>query len=157
MQRNATWATAVSSVGYLGFVPVAPGTAASALAVLVYALIGPLQHFAVLAPVTLVVFVLGGLSVGVVLRRDGGPKDPSHVVCDEVVGQWIALLSLGYAGRWELMLLAFPLFRLFDVWKPPPVSFFDRRPGPWNVMMDDVAAGIYANLASHLLLFLVLG
>ena len=157
MQRNATWATAVSSVGGLGFVPVAPGTAASAVAVLVYALIGPLQQFAVLAPVTLVVFVLGGLSVGVVLRRDGGPKDPSHVVCDELVGQWIALLSLGYAGRWELMLLAFPLFRLFDVWKPPPVSFFDRRPGPWNVMMDDVAAGIYANVASHLLLFLVLG
>lgn len=157
MQRNATWATAVSSVGGLGFVPVAPGTVASAVAVLVYALIGPLQQFAVLAPVTIVVFVLGGLSVGVVLRRDGGPKDPSHVVCDEVVGQWIALLSLGYAGRWELMLLAFPLFRLFDVWKPPPVSFFDRRPGPWNVMMDDVAAGIYANLASHLLLFLVLG
>ena len=157
MQRNATWATAVSSVGGLGFVPVAPGTAASAVAVLVYALIGPLQQFAVLAPVTLVVFVLGGLSMGVVLRRDGGPKDPSHVVCDELVGQWIALLSLGYAGRWELMLLAFPLFRLFDVWKPPPVSFFDRRPGPWNVMMDDVAAGIYANLASHLLLFLVLG
>ena len=157
MQRNATWATAVSSVGYVGFVPVAPGTAASAVAVLAYALIGPLQHFAVLAPITLVAFVLGGLSVGAVLRRDGGPKDPSHVVCDEVVGQWIALASLGYAGRWELMLLAFPLFRLFDVWKPPPVSFFDRRPGPWNVMMDDVAAGIYANLASHLLLFLVLG
>ncbi len=157
MQRNATWATAVSSVGGLGFIPVAPGTVASAVAVLAYALIGPLQHFAVLAPVTLGAFVLGGLSVGVVLRRNGGPKDPSHVVCDEVVGQWIALASLGYAGRWELMLLAFPLFRLFDVWKPPPVSFFDRRPGPWNVMMDDVAAGIYANLASHLLLFLVLG
>ena len=141
----------MSSVGYLGFVPVAPGTAASALAVVVYALVPALQHPAVLAPVIAVAFVLGGVSTGVVLGRGGGPKDPSHVVCDEVVGQWIALLSLGYAGRWEFMLLAFALFRLFDVWKPPPVSFFDRRPGPWNVMMDDVAAGIYANLVSHLL------
>ena len=147
----------MSSVGYLGFVPVASGTAASALAVLVYALVPPLQQPAVLAPVIAVAFVLGGVSTGGVLRRGGGPKDPSHVVCDEVVGQWIALLSLGYAGRWELMLLAFPLFRLFDVWKPPPASFFDRRPGPWNVMMDDVAAGIYANLASHLCLFLIRG
>ena len=157
MERNATWATVVSTVGYLGFVPVAPGTAASAVAVLVYALIGPLQQFAVLAPVIVAVFILGGLSTGVVLRRDGGPKDPSHVVCDEVVGQWIALLSLGYAGRWEFMLLAFALFRLFDVWKPPPVSFFDRRPGAWNVMLDDVAAGIYANLAGHLLLSFLWG
>ncbi len=147
----------MSSAGGLGFVPLAPGTVASAAAVLVYGLIGPFQQFAVLAPVTVAAFVLGGLSVGVVLRRDGGAKDPSHVVCDEVVGQWVALLSLGYAGRWELMLLAFPLFRLFDIWKPPPVSFFDRRPGPWNVMMDDVAAGIGANLVSHLCLFLVSG
>ena len=147
----------MSSVGYLGFFPVAPGTVASAFAVLVYALIGPLQQVAVLVPAIVAVFVLGGISVGVVLRRGDGPKDPSHVVCDEVVGQWIALVSVGYAGRWEFMLAAFLLFRLFDVWKPPPVSFFDRRPGSWNVMMDDVAAGIYANLASHLCLFLVWG
>ena len=124
---------------------------------LLYGVLGPLQHMAVLVPAIVGVFVLGGFSVGVVLKRDGGPKDPSHVVCDEVVGQWIALVSVVYAGRWEFMLAAFVLFRLFDMWKPPPVSFFDRRPGPWNVMMDDVVAGGYANLASHLLLFLVLG
>lgn len=144
-------------MGGLGFFPVAPGTVASVVAVQVYALIGPLQQAAVLVPATVVAFVLGGLSVGVVLRRDGGPKDPSHVVCDEVAGQWLALVSFGYAGRWEFIVAAFVLFRLFDVWKPPPVSFFDRRSGPWNVMMDDVAAGIYANLASHLCLFLIRG
>ena len=147
----------MSSVGYLGFFPVAPGTVASAFAVLVYALIEPLQQLPVLAPAIVAVFILGGISVGVVLRRGDGPKDPSHVVCDEVVGQWIALVSVGYAGRWEFVLAAFLLFRLFDVWKPPPVSFFDRRQGPWYVMMDDVAAGVYANLASHLCLFLVWG
>ena len=145
----------MASVGGLGFFPVAPGTVASVVAVQVYALIGPLQQAAVLAPVIVAAFVLGGVSVGVVLRRGDGPKDPSHVVCDEVAGQWIALVSLAYAGRWEFMLAAFLLFRIFDVWKPPPVSFFDRRPGPWYVMMDDVAAGVYANAASHLLLFLV--
>jgi len=155
MERNSTWPVAVASVGGLGFFPVAPGTVASVVAVQVYALMGPLQQAALLAPVIVAAFVLGGVSVGVMQRRAGGPKDPPHVVCDEVAGQWIALLSVGYAGRWEFMLAAFVLFRIFDVWKPPPVSFFDRRPGPWNVMMDDVAAGVYANLASHLLLFLV--
>ena len=156
MERNSTWATAVASIGYLGFFPAAPGTAASAFAVLVYVLIVPMQQVAVLVPATVAVFVLGGISAGVVLRG-GGPKDPSHVVCDEVAGQWTALLSMAYAGRWEFILLAFVLFRLFDVWKPPPVSFFDRRPGPWNVMLDDVAAGVYANLAAHACLFLVSG
>ncbi len=155
MERNSTWAVAVASVGGLGFFPAAPGTVASVVAVQVYALMGPLQQAALLAPVIVVAFILGGVSVGVMQRQGDGPKDPPHVVCDEVAGQWIALLSVGYAGRWEFMLAAFLLFRLFDVWKPPPVSFFDRRPGPWNVMMDDVAAGVYANVASHLLLFLV--
>ena len=122
---------------------------------LVYGVVGPLQQVEVLVPAIVGVFVLGGVSVGVVLERDGGPKDPSHVVCDEVAGQWIALVSVAYAGRWELMLAAFVLFRLFDVWKPPPASFFDRRPGPWNVMLDDVAAGVYANVAGHLLLLLI--
>ena len=130
---------------------------ASAFAVLLYALIGPLQQAAVLVPAIIFVFVVGGLSVGAVLRRGTGPKDPSHVVCDEVAGQWIALVSLAYAGRREFMLTAFLLFRIFDVWKPPPVSFFDRRQGPWYVMLDDVAAGIYANLASHLCLFFLWG
>ena len=157
MERNSTWATAVASVGYLGFFPVAPGTAASVFAVLIYALIVPLRQAAVLVPVIVAVFVLGGVATAVVLRGNGGPRDPSHVVCDEVAGQWIALVSVAYAGRWEYMLAAFVLFRLFDVWKPPPASFFDRRPGPWNVMMDDVVAGVYANLAAHICVFLVSG
>ena len=147
----------MSSVGCLGFFPVAPGTAASVFAVAVYALVGPLQRVEVLAPVIVAAFVLGGVSVGLVLRRGSAPADPSHVVCDEVVGQWIALVSLAHAGRWEFVLAAFLLFRLFDVWKPPPVSFFDNRPGAWNVMMDDVVAGVYANLAGHLGLWLVWG
>ena len=122
---------------------------------LLYGVLGPLQQVSVLVPAIVGVFVLGGFSVGVVLERDGGPKDPSYVVCDEVVGQWIALASVVYAGRWEFMLAAFVLFRLFDVCKPPPASYFDRRTGPWNVMLDDVAAGVYANVAGHLLLFLI--
>jgi len=132
---------------------VAPGTVASAVAALAYWLVDPLQQVAVLALAAVAAFVVGGVATGAVLRG-GGPKDPSHVVCDEVAGQWIALLTLAHGGRWEFILLAFLLFRLFDVWKPQPVAFFDRRPGAWYVMMDDVAAAVYANAATHLCLFL---
>ncbi len=149
--RSAGWATAVASVGYVGFFPVAPGTAASAVAALAYWLVGPLQQFSVLAPAAVAAFVVGGVATSRVVGG-GGPKDPAHVVCDEVAGQWIALLTVTHAGRWEFILLAFLLFRLFDVWKPQPVAFFDRRQGAWYVMMDDVAAGIYANAAAHLCL-----
>ncbi len=131
----------------------APGTVASAVAALAYWLVDPLQQVAVLALAAVAAFVVGGVATGAVLRG-GGPKDPSHVVCDEVAGQWIALLTLAHGGRWEFILLAFLLFRLFDVWKPQPVAFFDRRPGAWYVMMDDVAAAVYANAATHLCLFL---
>lgn len=145
----------VCTVGYVGLCPGAPGTVASAVAVLVYLLIAPLQQLSVLIPAAVVAFVLGGLSVRAVLRRHGTEKDPSSVVCDEVVGQWVALVSVSGSGRWQFMLPAFLLFRLFDVWKPPPVSFFDRRSGAWYVMLDDVAAGICANITTHLFLVLI--
>lgn len=152
-RQPPVWAAAVASVGGLGFCPAAPGTVASGFAAAVYWFVEPLPHAAVL--VIAAAFVLGGVSVHEVLRHGGEDADPSHVVCDEVVGQWLALLSPAYSGRWEYVLLAFLWFRAFDVLKPPPASFFDRRKGPWNVMMDDVAAGGYANLASHLCLLLV--
>lgn len=153
-RKPPVWAAAVASVGGIGFCPVAPGTVASGFAAAVYWLAEPLQHASVLVPVMVAAFVLGGFGVRGVLRQGGEDADPPHVVCDEVVGQWLALLSPAYAGRWEYVLLAFLWFRVFDVLKPPPASFFDRRKGPWNVMMDDVAAGGYANLASHLCLVL---
>ncbi len=81
-------------------------------------------------------------------------KDPSSVVLDEVVGQWLVLsitpLSLGWYG------VAFALFRLFDVWKPWPVRWADRDlEGGWGVMSDDVLAAIYAALALIILMRVV--
>lgn len=79
--------------------------------------------------------------------------DPSIVVIDEIVGMWIALFLLpktviAYA-------LAFVLFRLFDVLKPQPAKALERLPGGWGIMLDDVVAGVYANLGTHLLLLLL--
>jgi len=72
-------------------------------------------------------------------------EDPQFVVVDEVIGQWIALAGAS-ALNWKSYLAAFALFRLFDVWKPPPVRQLERLPGGIGINADDVMAGIYAAL-----------
>lgn len=86
---------------------------------------------------------------GVVARETGG-KDPQLVVVDEVLGQW---LTLAGAARfnWVSLLLAFGLFRLFDIWKPWPVRNFERLPGGSGIVMDDVMAGVYGALVLFVL------
>jgi phosphatidylglycerophosphatase A len=75
-------------------------------------------------------------------------KDPQIVVVDEVLGQWIALAGVGAraAYNWKSYLAALALFRLFDIWKPPPVRQLEALPGGWGINLDDVMAGIYAAL-----------
>lgn len=77
--------------------------------------------------------------------RKSGEKDDQTIVVDEVVGMWIAAIPA--ALHIDLWLVAFLLFRLFDIYKPWPASFFDKRAGSgFDVMMDDVVAGVYAAL-----------
>ncbi len=80
--------------------------------------------------------------------RKTNVEDPSFVVCDEFVGQWIALLPLVILARSAWWIIAgFILFRIFDIWKPWPVSLADRNvAGGFGVMLDDVVAGAYAAL-----------
>ena len=79
--------------------------------------------------------------------------DPSEVVIDELLGQWIALLPLAWGAAnagvpverlWPGWVAAFVLFRLFDIWKPGPVGTMDRRHDAWGVMLDDAVAGVFA-------------
>jgi len=70
--------------------------------------------------------------------------DAGVVVVDEVVGQWVSLLLLPLTPM--TVVLGFLLFRLLDVLKPWPARDFERLPGGWGIMADDVMAGIYANL-----------
>ena len=81
--------------------------------------------------------------------------DPSYIVIDEVVGQWIALFPVGYGAMmmsmsptrlWPGWIAAFVLFRLFDIWKPWLVGKVDRRNDTLGVMLDDVIAGVFAAL-----------
>jgi len=100
---------------------------------------------------TVVVVVGGVLAVrGEITVAD---SDPSHVVIDEVAGQWIALWPVGfgaamaevsYTALWPGWVAAFFLFRAFDIGKPGPVGWADRQKGAYGVMMDDVIAGLIA-------------
>jgi phosphatidylglycerophosphatase A len=78
-----------------------------------------------------------------------GTKDPSIVVVDEVLGQWVTLLG-ATALRWKSFCAALLLFRLFDVWKPWPVRNFEKLPEGVGIVADDLAAGIYGALILYI-------
>jgi len=126
-----------------GRFPFAPGTVGSLAAILIAwplsrAGFGPL-HFAVLALILLYPAII---SAGIVATA-AGRKDPQIVVIDEVLGQW---LTLAGAARFDLLTfaLAFALFRLFDIWKPPPIRRIEHIPGGAGIVLDDFMAGVYA-------------
>lgn len=141
----------ILTCGGLGNSPVAPGTIGTCGGLLIVGLLYPLReqpwfHFG--AAVGLLAIL--GLIVGIPLARwaEGhlARKDPGQIVLDELVGFWISLLRLkpGFPGLLEIA-VAFLAFRVFDVVKPPPVGWIDRKVGGGlGVMLDDVAAGIYA-------------
>ncbi len=134
-----------------GFSPVAPGTAGS-LAALLIALALHLLYgsgrgtFLLLAAILL---IPGIWAAGSVARMEN-KTDPQIVVVDEVIGQWITLAGAA-SFNWITWLAAFLLFRLFDVWKPPPVRRLEHLPGGWGIVADDVMAGLYGALAIFLL------
>nr|WP_294504399.1 phosphatidylglycerophosphatase A [uncultured Rhodopila sp.] len=123
-----------------GYSPVAAGTVASVVAVLVGAVLLWLSPVALPAAATLATF--GGF---IAVQRADVVGDPGWVVIDEFAGQWIAMLALGRPSSSGL-LGAFILFRLFDIAKPGPVGWADRQHGAFGIMADDVIAGAIAAL-----------
>ena len=134
-------ARGLASGGGVGFAPVAPGTFGALLGLGLGAALLAGGHLAVLLGV-LAVSAAGVWAIG---RAGAGDADPGWVVIDEVAGQMIALLAL---PRLSLpgLLLAFGLFRLFDIAKPGPIGWADRRHDAWGVMADDWIAGLFAAL-----------
>jgi phosphatidylglycerophosphatase A len=133
-----------------GYAPAAPGTAGSAAALLVAAVLQgrfawPSWGLLALAAAAFLPAVWAAGVTAESLKIE----DPSCVVVDEAVGQWIALAGAGrYA--WKSYLGAFLLFRLFDIWKPPPVRQLEALPSGWGIVADDVMAGAFAALVLFL-------
>ena len=129
-----------------GYSPKAPGTAGSlaalAIGIVLHEFAGFNQwQFAILAALTLIPAVW---AAGVTAAASGF-EDPQFVVIDEVIGLWIAMAG-ARAYNWKSYLAALALFRLFDIWKPPPVRQLESLPGGWGINLDDVMAGVYAAL-----------
>ncbi len=137
----------VASFGYVGFFPIAPGTAGSLAALALFAVVrwvgGPAFELGTIA----VVFA-AGIWAATGAERALGQKDPGPIVIDEVLGMLItlAVIPVSMTG----VVLGFLLFRLFDVVKPFPVDRMERLPGGTGVMMDDAVAGLYAHLVLRL-------
>jgi phosphatidylglycerophosphatase A len=133
-----------------GLAPVAQGTFGSLAAILPWLLLRQLAW-------PLNVLIIGfGFVAGVwacdVAGRKLGVDDHRSLVWDEFIGQWIALLPALLAPWWATV-VGFALFRLFDVWKPWPIRYFDRHvKGGLGVMVDDVIAGLFAAAVLKLVL-----
>jgi phosphatidylglycerophosphatase A len=134
---------------YLGYVPGAPGTAGSLGALAVAWVLhqylnisGAYIGFLGLLLMAPAIWASGRMA------KDTASKDPQVVVIDEVVGQWIALAGATTLNG-KSWIAAFALFRLFDIWKPPPVRQLERIPGGTGIVLDDAMAGIYAALVLY--------
>ena len=143
----------ISTCCGLGHLPFAPGTwgslAALPLAWLVLTQWGP--H--ILLVITFVLFLLGMLTSAIHVKRTED-KDPSYIIIDEFVGQ-LLVLSITPLD-WGYFLIAFLLFRIFDIYKPWPISWADKEIGSgFGIMLDDILAAGYAAAILYFLLVLM--
>jgi phosphatidylglycerophosphatase A len=147
------WAELSATFFRVGRIKPGPGTWASAFTTLLWAALASQLQSSVRIPVIIGVaaFVIAvGIPAATRVSRGYGIKDPQFVVIDEVAGQLIALI--GVPLSWKSFLAAFILFRTFDILKPPPVRQLEALPEGTGIVLDDVAAGLYALLAVHLLM-----
>ena len=135
-----------------GFSPVAPGTCGSAVVTILFVVAALLGLSGGQLLGLLLIVALHGCVVTVLYGQrfiDKYGPDPGPVVSDEQAGQaltycWLWSFAGGVREILAVALVGFFLFRLFDIFKPPPVRQLETLPGAWGVLLDDVMAGVYA-------------
>jgi len=137
---------------YSGYSPFAPGTVGSLVALIIFFMIPGLRGISLLLLIG-IVFFIGVWAATQVERTDG--HDASIINIDEMAGLWLSLVFLPVSVFWAWWIIAFFLFRFFDIVKPFPVGWSQKLHGGWGVMMDDVLAGLYTNLVLQIVLRLI--
>lgn len=135
---------------YVGYFPVAPGTAGSAVGLLLYVFLR--NNVWLYGLVTLLIVGLGFL-VSSRAELIFGRHDPGEIVIDEVAGILIALFLFPF--KFPLAILAFFIFRGLDAFKPPPADRLEKLPGSLGIMLDDIVAGVYTYLVFQLVFLVV--
>jgi phosphatidylglycerophosphatase A len=144
-------AVILATCGYVGHFPIAPGTAGSAAALGVYALLRWTGCSPIVDAAVIVALFAAGCWAGSVAEAHYGRTDPGYVVLDEVVGMLLTLLVVPVT--WVGVVAGFLLFRVFDIVKPFPARQCERMHGGLGIMADDAVAGIYGNLALRLVIW----
>lgn len=151
--RAPLWAEFIATFFRVGYLRPGPGTWGSAAAMLMWAAFAFQLPKAARIPTVIALAVLVtviGIPAATQVARASGKKDPQFVVIDEVAGQLITLIAVPLA--WQTFFAGFILFRAFDIVKPPPVRQLEKLPEGTGIVLDDVAAGIYALAVMQLLL-----
>jgi phosphatidylglycerophosphatase A len=149
----------------VGYIPGAPGTYGSMVAVAIYLVVAGLQiacgaklvnsgygpeHVNAGIWALNAVLLTGFCIVGIIASERAipmlGNSDPSEAVVDELMGQFIAFAFIPVGLGWPFILAGFLLFRLFDIWKPYPIDDLQNLPGGLGVCADDIVAGVYAGV-----------
>lgn len=131
----------VATVAYVGYAPIAPGTAGSAVAATLYWFLPETKAVGG----TIIVVLLIVLGIWASSRaEDVYGRDASKIVIDEFAGYFLAVLLL--PKTWLILLLGFFLFRFFDIFKPYPIHLGEKLKGGFGVMADDLMAGIATNI-----------
>ena len=132
-----------------GYFPFAPGTFTSVLAVVLFYLLQP--QLSIFAAAIGVIFFAGLLFSKEIEKYDG--KDPRHVVIDELAGQWITLFFIPHIS-FQIIIMGLLFFRFFDILKPFGINRIQKMKSGWGIMLDDVLAGIYSNIALQILILM---
>jgi phosphatidylglycerophosphatase A len=135
---------------YSGYSPVASGTVASLVALLIYFIPG-FEQLYIIAPVS-ILFFLYGIPLGTKFEKIFG-KDPKQCTIDEFIGMWISLIAL--PKTIGIVLTAFFIWRILDIIKPPPARKLEEINGGFGIMIDDVVSAIYTLLIMHVVVYLV--
>jgi phosphatidylglycerophosphatase A len=144
-----------------GYSPFAPGTFGSLVGVAGFLLLKGISPVSYIVVVFLL--VLAGIPICGAAESVFGEKDSQKIVIDEIAGQMLTLFAIVAAGGVEAdsarlgfsVAAGFVLFRIFDIWKPYPVKNFEKLAGGAGVMLDDVAAGMYALVLLYIVMVIV--
>jgi len=152
MKRKPTWVVGVATGGFIGKVPFAPGTFGSILGLFFCYLISFLHllpaFFLIIAFICFSIWIAGKAET--ILQS----TDPGCIVIDEIAGMAVTFFAIPF--NMTIGVIGFFVFRFFDILKPFPIRFFEKRiHGGTGVVIDDVVAGIMSNIVLHVILMVM--